>query len=83
MRILNCYLKVRKWYSFFRKMTNKEIENAISKVEGIEGMTVNERLYHSGLMDEFDIALKNNKDKAKLILELLKVDKLSIDKIVK
>ncbi|WMW78667.1 hypothetical protein RF683_04285 [Flavobacterium sp. 20NA77.7] len=46
-------------------------------------MTVNERLYHSGLMDEFDLALKNNKDKAKLILELLKVDKLSIDKIVK
>jgi hypothetical protein len=64
-------------------MTNTEIENAISKVEGIEAMTVNERLYHTGLMDEFDIALKNNKDKARLILELLKVYKISIDKIVK
>ena len=63
-------------------MTREEIENAISKVDGIGGMTGNERLFVTGLMDEFDKALKNDKDKARLILELLGFDKPSIDKIV-
>ena len=64
-------------------MTREEIENAISKVDGIGGMTGNERLFVSGLMDEFDKALKNDKDKARLILELLGFDKFSIEKIIK
>ena len=64
-------------------MTEQEIIKAISKVEGIGGMTVNERLYVCGLMDEFDNALIKDKDKAKKILELLSIDKPSIDKIVK
>ena len=64
-------------------MTECEIIKAISKVEGIGVMTVNERLYVCGLIDEFDNALFNDKDKAKRILELLSVDKPSIDKIVK
>jgi len=63
-------------------MTREEIENAISKVDGIGGMTGNERLFVTGLMDEFDMALKNDKDKARLILELLGFDRTSIDKIV-
>ncbi|WP_333809561.1 hypothetical protein [Flavobacterium sp.] len=63
-------------------MTIEEIENAILKVDGIQGMTVNERLYVCGLMDEFDDSLINDKDKARLILELLKVDQLSIEKIL-
>jgi hypothetical protein len=46
-------------------------------------LTGNERLFVSGLMDEFDKALKNDKDKARLILELLGFDKPSIEKIVK
>ena len=46
-------------------------------------MTVNEQLYVCGLMDEFDKALFVDKDKAKKILELLGVDKPSIEKIVK
>ena len=45
-------------------------------------MTVNERLYVCGLMDEFDKALIADKTKAKKILELLGVDKPSIEKIV-
>ena len=64
-------------------MKEQEIIKAISKVEGLGGMTVNERLYVCGLMDEFDKALILNKDKAKKILDLLGVDKPSIDKIVK
>ncbi|MFD2967751.1 hypothetical protein [Sphingobacterium bambusae] len=62
-------------------MKEQEIIKAINKIEGIGGMTVNERLYVCGLMDEFENALI--KDKAKKILELLGVDKPSIDKIVK
>jgi hypothetical protein len=41
--------------------------NAIGKVDGIGGMTGNERLFVSGLMDGFDKALKNDKNKARLI----------------
>lgn len=63
-------------------MTEEEIQNAINKVEGLGGMTVNERLFVSGITDEFDNALKNDKDKARRILEMLHVDKGSIDKIV-
>lgn len=63
-------------------MTDEEIQNAINKVEGLGGMTVNQRLFVSGIMDEFDNALKNDKDKARRILEMLHVDKGSIDKIV-
>ncbi len=64
-------------------MTDEEIQNAINKVDGLGGMTVNERLFVSGVMDEFDNALKNDKEKARRILEMLHVDKGSIDKIVK
>jgi hypothetical protein len=64
-------------------MTEQEIIKAISKVEGLGGMTVNERLYVSGLMNEFDKALIIDREKAKKILELLGVDKPSIEKIVK
>jgi len=64
-------------------MTEQEIIKVISKVEGLEGMTVNERIYVCGLMDEFDKALIVDKDKEKKILELLAVDKPSIEKIVK
>ena len=63
-------------------MTREELENAINKVEGIGGMTGNERLFVSGLMDEFDSALKYDKDKARLILELLGFDKPSIQTII-
>jgi hypothetical protein len=46
------------------------------------GMTVNERLYASGLADEFDIARKINKRRAMEILHDLSVDDLSIDKML-
>lgn len=64
-------------------MTEEEIIAAIKMVKGISGMTVNERLYVTGLMPEFDKSKKSDKEKAKRILELLGVDRLSIDKIVK
>lgn len=42
-------------------------------------MTVNERIFVCGLMDEFYKALTDNKAKARKILELLNVHKPSID----
>lgn len=56
---------------------------AVRKVDGLGGMTVNERLFASGLMDEFDRTKKSDKAKASRILELLQVDKPYVDKILK
>lgn len=63
-------------------MTEKQIIKAINKVDGLEGMTVNERLFVCGLMDDFYKALINDKAKARKILELLSVDTPSIEKII-
>jgi hypothetical protein len=63
-------------------MTLETIYEKASGIIGIDGMTVNERLYVSGLMDIFDQAKKNDKDLAKTILKALKVDLKSIEKIV-
>ena len=63
-------------------MTNENILKAVRQVEGIGGMTDNERLYVSGLWDEFEKAKINGKAKAEYILEVLQVDKHSIEKIL-
>lgn len=63
-------------------MTEQEIIKRMSKIEGLAGMTVNERLFLCGLMDEFDKTRIADKEKAKKILELLGIDKPSIEKIV-
>ena len=55
----------------------------VQKVVGLGGMTVNERLYASGLMDEFDRTKKKNKTRAAQILRILRVDEPSIKKILK
>ena len=72
-----CYFKVTLY-----EMTNEEILKAVKQVKGLKGMTVNERLYVSGLMNEFDKSKEHDKVKAAFILELLQVDKPSIDKIL-
>lgn len=49
-----------------------------------QGMTVNERLYVSGLMDEFDKAVKEkNTQKVKSILENVELNEESIMPILK
>ena len=55
----------------------------VQKVVGLGGMTVNERLYASGLMDEFDRTKKKNKTRAAQILRILRIDEPSIKKILK
>jgi hypothetical protein len=67
---------------FLDKMIYERDMMMISRIEGLEGMTVNERLYASGLMKEFDSAIVNDKVRAREILKLLRVDRASIDRIV-
>ncbi len=67
-----------KWFDLQRR-----VMKGTSKVVGIEGMTVNERLYATDLMELFDEMKKTNKDYAKYILKSLKVDRESIEKILK
>ena len=63
-------------------MTEVEITNAFKKIEVLGGMTINERLYLTGLIDEFDKAKSDDKVKARKISELLKVDTPSMNKIL-
>jgi hypothetical protein len=60
---------------------DKIIEKATS-IKGLGGMTVNERLYASGLIDLFDQSKSEDKETARFILIALKVDKDSIKKVL-
>ncbi len=61
----------------------KRVNDGLDKVVGIQGMTVNERLFATDLLDHFDKYKKSNKEYAKYILKTLKVDSESIGKILK
>ncbi|MEB8345781.1 hypothetical protein OO010_06965 [Flavobacteriaceae bacterium KMM 6898] len=63
-------------------MTKKEIYEKANNVIGIQGMTGNERLYESGLMDLFDKTKKKDKYVARTILQALGFDELSIGRMV-
>ena len=55
-------------------MTKEEILKAVRSVDGLEGMTANERLYVTGLMDEFEDCKRNDKQMATFILSCLRLD---------
>lgn len=61
------------------EITIEKVQNVI----GLGGMTVNERLYVSGLMEEFERTKKKKKTRAAQILRILRVDEPSIKKISK
>jgi hypothetical protein len=66
-----------------KKMKTEMIFHKALTTQGIDGMTVNERLVASRLITDFDKAQIDDKGQAKLILRLLRVDEESINKIVK
>lgn len=55
----------------------------LDKTQNFGGMTVNERLFVSGFIDEFDKSEISDKARAKQILRSLQVDEPSIELIVK
>lgn len=55
----------------------------LDKTQNFGGMTVNERLFFSGFIDEFDKSKISDKVRAKQILRSLQVDEPSIELIVK
>ena len=61
----------------------KKVNDGISNEIGLQGMTVNERLFATGLLDSFDKYKRGNKEYAQFILKSLKVDSESIEKILK
>ena len=61
----------------------KRVNDGLDKVVGIQGMTVNERLFATDLLDHFEKYKKSNKEYAEYILKALKVDSESIGKILK
>src|ERR1035437_3352174 len=67
----------------FKRIRESIAFSEINKIEGLGGMTVNERLHVSGLMDEFDKSKSNDKTRAKQILRLLRVHEPSIEQIIK
>jgi hypothetical protein len=66
-----------------KKLIDQQTITRIKNIDGLSGMTVNERLWTSGLMDEFDKVKKRDKMRAKEILRWLRVDEPSIEKIVR
>lgn len=62
-------------------MTKEEIYSKANSVQGLEGMTTNERLWSTGLMDYFDFAKIHDRERARVILQAIKVDEISIERI--
>jgi hypothetical protein len=61
----------------------EKVREGISRSEGLEGMTVNERLYTTGLLETFESLNGTNEVFARFILESLRVDNDSVEKILK
>ena len=68
---------------FLHKIQEEITIEKVQNVIGLNGMTVNERLNASGLMEEFDKTKNKNKTRATQILRILRVDETSIKKILK
>jgi hypothetical protein len=63
-------------------MDKEEIIKRIKRVDGLGGMTLNERLFATGLLDTFDVAKMKDKELAKTILQAVGVDETSIKRIL-
>jgi hypothetical protein len=64
-------------------MTDHEILIAASKIKHLKGLTVNEMLFHSNLMDEFDLSVnEKNLSRTKFILKALNLNSEIIQEII-
>lgn len=81
-RIENDLTDFNKYVKRWNKIHKPIITTVEGKIEGLNNMTVNERLYASGLMNEFDKAMRKDKQRAIQILKWLQVDKTLISKKV-
>ena len=52
-------------------MTKEEILEKVKKMDGLGGMTVNERLFVTGLMETFEKVKINDKELARFISETI------------
>jgi len=66
-----------------QNMKESQIIENIKNAGNIAGTTVNERLWICNLMEEFDSAKVKDKIKARRILELLRVDNESIERMLR
>jgi hypothetical protein len=71
-----------KYVSRWFKLHNPMPTTIEGKIKGLNAMTVNERLYITGLMKQFEEAKHKNKEYATNILKWLEVDELSIKTIL-
>ncbi len=62
-----------KWVSFMQPDKN----------QSLNGMTLKERLFMTGLAEEFDYAMWRDKSKAMKILKALRIDSCQIEKILR
>lgn len=63
-------------------MTIEEIKKAAERTSNLEAMTGNERLFESGLLEEFERCKVSDREKATFILEILDFDTSSIKEIL-
>ena len=64
-------------------MTKEEIYSKANSVEGLSGMTTNERLWTAELMEHFDYAKIHDREIARTILKAIKLDEISINRMLK
>lgn len=65
------------WYEL-----QKKVNYGISTVDGLQRMTINERLLVTGLYESYNKYKINNKEYAQFILKSIEVDSESIEKIL-
>ncbi len=65
------------------KIQDELMIGKVQSVIGLNGMTLNERLYATGLMRDFKAVKRKNKTRAAQILRILRVDEASIKRILK
>ena len=76
------FVRTKKKSKLFN-MTKEEVYSKANSVEVLSVMTTNERLWTAELMEHFDYAKIHDREIARTILKAIKVDEISINRILK